>query len=385
MIQFSFLLFCWLAALAALLIFLETWFALSGRQRFTSRRASGAYGVVSVLLPMQGPPDRLERVVRSILNQSYGFIELVLIYREDDPQHVNLSQKFSETRTHIPIRVSTIPFSIQTDADRARALEQAQAACRGKWWIVLRPDVILDRFAVESILEFAGSNDFAAVALRPGVQCTSFIERLLAPSMEYLAQMIRIADNRRERFKKMNLESPFLLLHREAFEIVNRLNRMPGILNESGWNIWSYQIEGARTFEGDGSRWMWREAQLASWSSRSDLEPGFSARPAAFVAASAIVSIISVAGLIYGFAGPIDNFSGASILAFSAVSYFLMAMGYFLYARRLRAAGWFAPLWFLAHMPATTITLLDIRRAVRERRALASDSPSSTPRTPLRS
>jgi len=384
-LQFGLLLICWLAALATLLVFLESWFALSNRQRFQGRRASGAYGVVTVFVPLQGAVDKLDRVIRSVFSQSYPFIELVLIYCEDDLRHVNLSREIRGFRSHVPVRVVPTAFPIENEADRVRALEQAQAGARGSWWAVLRPDVILDRLAVEQTLEFAGSNEVSAMALRPGVQCTSFIERLLAPSMEYLLQMMRVVDNRRERAKKMVIDSPFILVNREAFEVVNRINRMPGILNEAGWTIWSYQLEGLRTFEGDGSRWMWREASIRSWSSHNDAERRYGVRSAGFVVASVWVAIISILGVIYGFAGQIDNFSGASILAFSAVSYALMAISYFLYARRLRGSGWFAPFWFLSHVPASILTILEMRKANKERESTASGSPSSTPRTSIRS
>ncbi len=210
------------------------------------------------------------------------------------------------------------------------------------------------------------------------------MERLLAPSMEYLLQMMLVVENRRQKLKKMTMDSPFLLVNREAFEIVNRMNRMPGILNEAGWTVWSYQVEGLRTFDGDGSRWMWRESSIRSWSSQSDADGRYGARSAGSVVASVLVAMISVFGLCYGFTRQIDNFSGASILAFSAVSYALMSISYFLYARRLRASGWFAPLWFLTHVPASVLTILEIRRIHRGRQTSGSDSRSSTPRPTLR-
>lgn len=384
-LQFALLLTCWLAALATLLVFLESWFALSGRQRFRERRASGTYGVVTVFIPLQGSVAKLDPLIRSVFSQSYPFLELVLIYCEDDLRHINLSREIRGVRTHVPVRVCTTPFAIETEADRIRALEQAQASVRGTWWTVLRPGITLDRLAIESALEFAGSNEITAMGLRPGVRCTSLVERLIAPSMEYLLQMMRVVDNRRDRGRKVAYDSPFLLLNREAFEVVNRINRMPGILNDSGWTIWSYQVEGLRTYEGDGSRWMWREGSIRSWSSESDAERRFGARSAGFVIASLLVSLVSLFGLIFGFTGQIDNFSGASILAFSAVSYALMAISYFLYARRLRGSAWFAPAWLLSHIPATVLTVMQIRREIRARKSTAAGKPTSTPRTTLRS
>lgn len=368
---------CWLTALATLLVFLESWFALSGRHRFQGRRASGTYGIVTVFVPLQGSVEKLDRVIRSVLNQTYPFIELILIYGEDDLRHMNLTREIRGVRTHVPIRVVPTAFRIDSETDRIRALELAQPTARGRWWAILRPDTLLDPLAIESTLEFAGSNEVTALALQPGSQCSSFLEGLLAPSMEYLFQMMRLADQRRERARKPPLESPYLLVNREAFEVVNRINRMPGILNESGWTVWSYQLEGLRTFEGDGSRWMWREASIRSWTVAGDRRKRRSVRSAGLVLASVFIAITSIFGVAYGLTGRIDNFSGASILAFSAVSYALMAVSYFLYARRLHASSWFAPLWFLSHIPASVLTVLQMRRASGVSGALPSLSESS--------
>ena len=71
--QFVLLFVCWLSALATLLVFLETWFGLSGRNRFIAQRASGAYGVITVFVPMHGSREKVERMLRSIFNQSVPF------------------------------------------------------------------------------------------------------------------------------------------------------------------------------------------------------------------------------------------------------------------------------------------------------------------------
>src|SRR5437870_8397454 len=104
-LQFGLLFLCWLAALATLLIFLETWFGLSGRNRFLARRASGAYGVISVIVPMHGDPAPARRAIRSILEQSYPFIELVLLYHQEESGFEQLVKDFRSVRSHIPIRV----------------------------------------------------------------------------------------------------------------------------------------------------------------------------------------------------------------------------------------------------------------------------------------
>jgi glycosyltransferase involved in cell wall biosynthesis len=363
--QFSLLFVCWLGALATLLVFLETWFGLSGRNRFFARRASGAYGVISVFVPMYGEAGKVERAIRAILEQSYPFIELVLIYCDEERRFGQIVKQFRSVRSHIPIRPVPTSFSIDGHNDRIRALEQALAVARGRWFVILDPEVILDRFAVETGVEFAGSNEISVLALRPGIRCRSFVQKVIAPSMEHLLQMVRIANRRREKRRTADFESPFFIVNREAFDVVNKINRMPGVLNDAAWSMWGYQVEGLRTFEADGSRWMWRDADVRSWSSSIDPERRYGTASASFVIGSAIMALLSIAGIAFGLIRGIGNFAGASILAFSAVSYMLMCVSYFLFARRLRAAAWFAPLWIVGHLPAAVLTLVEMRRITR--------------------
>jgi hypothetical protein len=231
----------------------------------------------------------------------------------------------------------------------------------------MEPDVILDRFAIETAVEFAGSNEISALALRPGIRCRSPLQKMIAPSMEHLLQMVRIANRRREKRKAADFESPFLIVNREAFDAINKMNRMPGILNDAAWSMWGYHVEGLRTFEADGSRWMWRDADIRFWSSTIDPERRYGKSASGFVIGSAIMALLSIAGLVFASVRGIDNFAGASILGFSAVSYSLMSISYFLFARRLRANGWFAPFWILSHMPAAVLTLVEMRRIARSR------------------
>lgn len=365
LLQYALLFACWLAALATLLVFLETWFGLSGRNRFMARRASGAYGVVTIFVPMHGPAgkkEQVERAIGSVFGQSYPFIELVLIYCEEDRRFAEMAKQFRTSRSHIPVRTVPTLFPIDSVNDRIRALEHAQPVARGRWFVIMDSDVVLDRFAVETALEFAGSNEISGLLLRPGLRCRPFIQKLIAPSMEHILQMVRIANRRREKRKGMEFESSFLLVNREAFDVINKINRMPGILNDAAWNLWGYQVEGLRTFSSDGSRWMWRDANVRSWSSAMDPERRYGTSSASFVVGSAVMALLSVTGLIFGVVHGIDNFIGASVLAFSAVSYLLMWTSYFLFASRLRAAGWFAPLWVLSYIPAAILTLLEMRR-----------------------
>jgi hypothetical protein len=252
--------------------------------------------------------------------------------------------------------------AIENPYDRIRALGQVQVMAKGRWYAVVDPDMVLDRVAIEASMEFAGTGEFSALALRPGTQCSSVFQRLVAPSIEYVLQMIRVVERRRER-RRMPAGTAYLLMNRESFEVVNRRNRMPGILNEAGWNIWSYQLEGLRTFEGDGARWVWREMGLGGGSARDTYETKYTPRLAVFIAAATLASLVPVAGLIYGFSVPVPTFFEKSILALSAVSYALMAISYYLFARKLHAAPWFAPAWFLAQPVASLLALRRFRRA----------------------
>ena len=131
---------------------------------------------------------------------------------------------------------------------------------------------------------------------------------------------------------------------------------MPGILNDASWSMWGYQVEGLRTFEADGAKWMWRDADVRAWSSSIDPERRYGTTSAGFVIGSAIMAIFSVAGIAFGIVHGIANFTGASILAFSAVTYVLMWTSYFLFARRLRGRGLMAE--FLSATQGVQVRLL---------------------------
>jgi len=356
---------CWIASLAILLLFLEIWFGLPERDRFVARRASGAYGICSVFLIMRGPAAEIEKTVRSLFAQSYPFLELFLIFPDDDSVSSALAQEFCAARTHTAVRLVPVHQGGDTPADRIRALEHARPSAKGRWYAVIESGVVLDQFAVEASLEFAGTGEVSALALRPGTQASSFMHRLLAPSMEYLFQMMRFIERRRvPRSRQMVLEAPYVLLNRDSFEVIHRINRMPGILNEAGWTIWSFQTEGLRTFDGDGSRWLWRETALGSWPNYADLDRRVGRRSLSLIFLMTIAALIPVAGLLYGFYVPIESFREALILALSAVSYALLTISYFLHARRLRAATWFAPLWFLVQPIAAALTFVGVRKAL---------------------
>ena len=363
--RYALLFVCWLSALVTLVIFLESWFALTRRSRLAVLRSSGTYGVVSVLVPLRGAGEVSRRTLESIIEQSYPFIELLLIYNEDDGRHTSLAREFRATRSHVPIQQIPVSFPIESDIDRIRALDQAQPSVRGSWILVLDSDVVLEEFAVESALEFAGTEDLTAVALSPGVECRSLLQKLLAPSLEWFVRMIRAVDRGREKSKRMSLTEPFLLLHGHTHTVINRLNRLPGILNESGWTIWSYRSEGLKTFQGDGSGWIAREASVRTLMSGLDAESLSFGRVMAFVLGNAAISIVAVVGILFGIFSTQTGFSSLGILYFSAFSYSLMATSYFCYSRRLRAATWFAPLWFFAHTLALVLTVYELRRAAK--------------------
>ena len=155
LLQFALLFVCWLAALATLLIFLETWFGVSGRNRFLARRASGAYGVITVFVPMQGAAEKVERTIRSVFEQSYPFIEIVLIFCEEDRRFAEMAKGFRSARSHIPVRAVPALFAIDSHNDRIRALEHAQPVAHGRWFIILDPDVILEMLQPEESSEDA--------------------------------------------------------------------------------------------------------------------------------------------------------------------------------------------------------------------------------------
>ena len=363
MFQYTLLIVCWISALVTLVVFLESWFALTRRSRLSPLRSSNAHGVVSLVVPIRSTDAAARRCLQSVFDQSYPFIELLLLYEESNRDHADFVAEFSSVRSHIPLRAVPVPFSLETENERIRALEHAQPNIRGSWILIVDGDIFMDTHAVESAMEFASTEDITAVAMIPGVECRSLWQKLLAPSLEWFVRMLRAVDRGREKSGRLNMTTPFLLLHGNTHSVLNKMNRMPGILNESGWSLWSFKVEGLRTFQGDGSGWIAREATVRSLLATLDMRSLSAGRVMGFALGSALVSAVSVIGILFGMLISDPGFSGLGILYFSGFSYSLMATSYFFYARRLGAAVWFAPFWFLAHSTALFLTLVELGRS----------------------
>ena len=72
---------------------------------------------------MHGAAEKVERTIRSIFGQSYPFVELVLIYCEEDRRFVQMAKEFRSARSHIPVRAVPTLFAIDSQNDRVRALD----------------------------------------------------------------------------------------------------------------------------------------------------------------------------------------------------------------------------------------------------------------------
>lgn len=314
-------------------------------------------------MPIQSTDEAARRGLQSVLDQSYPFIELLLLYEEGNVAYSEFVSEYRTVRSHVSIREVPVPFSLDSESGRIRGLEHAQPSIRGAWILIVDADVVMDTYAVESAIEFASTEDISAVAMIPGVECRSLVQKLLAPSLEWFVRMLRAVDRGREKSGRLNMTAPFLLLHGHTHSVLNKMNRMPGILNDSGWTLWSYKVEGLRTFHGDGAGWIAREVTVHSLLATLDTRSLSGGRVMGFALGSAVVSIVSVIGILFGLLYSDPGFSGLGILYFSAFSYSLMATSYFFYARRLGAAVWFAPFWFLSHSMALILTLVELGRS----------------------
>jgi len=363
--QIVLLIVSWITALVTLVIFLESWFALTRKSRLGPVRSNSDSGLVTVLVPLEGDCSRARRTLESLLDQSYPLIDIVPVYCGEDRGHSLVAREFSSLRARASVTPLSVPFRLQSASDRIRALEQAQNVIRGAWILVVDSDVALEPHAVESALEFARDREITALALTPGVACRSYIQKLVAPSLEWFVRMMRVVDRGREQIGRLQPAVGFMMFHGDTHSIINRMNRLPGILNEAGWTLWSYRVEGLRTFQGDGSGWIYREATPRSLLSRLEHSgsPNGHRRTLAFLLGSAAIAVVSVAGIIVGILAPSESLVGHGILYLSAFSYSLMATSYFLYSRRLNAATWFAPLWFLAHCWALLLVLAEPGRS----------------------
>jgi chlorobactene glucosyltransferase len=177
----------WLAVLVVTLVGLARHKPL-GRAARRGRAAADEAPLVSVLVPARNEEGRvLAACVRSILAQDYEHFEVIAVNDRSTDATGTILRGLAEEDPRLrvidgeepPAGWLGKPFALQ------QALEQA----RGPWVLATDADMIFDRAALRTALDYVWERDCSALTFIPHFEARSFWERVMIPTWSWVMLM----------------------------------------------------------------------------------------------------------------------------------------------------------------------------------------------------
>lgn len=174
--------------------------------------------LVSVLLPARNEAGRvLAESVRSLLNQDYEALEVIAVNDRSTDRTGEILHALALEDERLRVIDGREPPAGWLG--KPHALRQAFESARGEWVLTADADVVFERGAVRTALEFARGRELDALTLVPYVEAPSFWERVVIPAWVWVLrialELYRVNDPRSRRAMGIG---GFFLLRRAALE-----------------------------------------------------------------------------------------------------------------------------------------------------------------------
>jgi cellulose synthase/poly-beta-1,6-N-acetylglucosamine synthase-like glycosyltransferase len=140
---------------------------------------------VSILVPARNEAHRvLSHSIRSILSQDYGCFEVIVV----NDRSTDDTGKILETlaRTDSRLRVVEGGEPPAGWLGKPYAMQQALAQARGRWVLATDADMIFDKSALRTGMDYALAHDVDALTFIPHFESKSFWERLMIPAWSWV-------------------------------------------------------------------------------------------------------------------------------------------------------------------------------------------------------
>ena len=122
---------------------------------------SGYNSLVSVLIPAYNHEKYVQEAIKSIINQTYQNIELIII---DDGSKDNSWQKIQEMKVECEKRFVRVVFKTKINEGTTHTLNQLLNEAQGEYVYIIASDDIAKSGAIEKEVDFLNNNlDYALV------------------------------------------------------------------------------------------------------------------------------------------------------------------------------------------------------------------------------
>ncbi|MDQ3818699.1 MAG: glycosyltransferase family 2 protein [Acidobacteriota bacterium] len=215
----------WAGALFWLLAALITWRALVKRKPLRAATTNNDLTkadapLVSVLVPARNEEGRvLRECIHSILGQDYGRFEVITVNdRSTDATGPILHDM---AKGDIRLRVIDGKVTPKGWLGKPFAMQQALDVARGEWVLATDADMIFDRAALRTAVDYALEREVDALSFIPLFEAHSFWERVMTPAWSWVTLVYilvyRVDDPRSESAVGLG---GFFLMRRASLESV---------------------------------------------------------------------------------------------------------------------------------------------------------------------
>ncbi|MDQ3020932.1 MAG: glycosyltransferase family 2 protein [Bacteroidota bacterium] len=141
--------------------------------------------LVSVLIPARNEEDNIARCIKSVLNQSYGNIEIIVLNDNSSDRTGEIFNSIEDSRLKIingkPLEAGWVGKNF--------ACDQLQRLAKGKYLLFIDADTEMSKGCVSAAVFFAAENGTDLLSIMPYEESVTFWEKLVIP-MLYFAVMV---------------------------------------------------------------------------------------------------------------------------------------------------------------------------------------------------
>lgn len=178
-------------------------------------------GTVSVVIPARNEEDNIEKCVRSVLDQSYPHVEVVVLDDGSTDETPAILERLASADERVQVLSgSELPAGWK---GKCWALEQAQAKASGRWLLFLDADVVLAPEALQQALAYVEEHDLEMLSGYGKLVLGSFWEKTIMPVVGGIVvsgnPLDEVNDPDHER---AIANGQFILVQRDAYERMGR-------------------------------------------------------------------------------------------------------------------------------------------------------------------
>ena len=215
------------------ILFLMNLINLFGIKKLYPHKKNSSNVSVSVLIPARNEEINIERCLRSLLEQSYGNFEIIVLNDNSIDKTAEIVKSVNDVR----LRMIDGKNLEKGWVGKNYACHQLQLEAKGEYLLFIDADTELNKDCISNAVTFAVENNSGLLSIMPWEVSVTFWEKLVIP-MLYFAVMAflpvpLIEHSKRREFSMGN--GQFMLFKRTCYDIIGGHESLKNKIVEDVW------------------------------------------------------------------------------------------------------------------------------------------------------